>query len=284
MKKLVLFDLDGTLVDGGGCGRRALEKTMQELYGITPKFEFVLTSGRTDLDIFSLLYGLIKKGKKPTAAELKKMQKKYLEILPREVQMSVRNKKYHLVNGVKKFLSLLAKDKDIILGLGTGNLEEGARLKLTPSGLESFFTVGGFGGDGHTREDMLRAAVKRAEKKYKTKLDPDNVFVIGDTHRDIVAAKNCGFHNAVLTTGFGEPQKIQRAAAELQARDYTKDLSLFCVWLRLKTDPKGVKRGRYIMPATAIEHVFFSRTGIDEDRLKMLRIKKYEDLESGTIM
>ena len=52
----------------------------------------------------------------------------------------------------------------------------------------------------------------------------------------------------------------------------------------LKTDPKGVKRGSYIMPASAIEHVFFSRTGIDEDRLKMLRIKKYSDLESGTIM
>ena len=56
------------------------------------------------------------------------------------------------------------------------------------------------------------------------------------------------------------------------------------VWLGLKADPKGVKRGRYIMPASAIEHVFFSRTGIDEDRLKMLRIKKYEDLSSGTIM
>ncbi len=110
------------------------------------------------------------------------------------------------------------------------------------------------------------------------------MFVIGDTHRDIVAAKNCGFHNAVLLTGFGEIQKIKRAAAELEARDFTKDFALFCVWLQVKNDPKGVKRGRYIMPATAIEHVFFSRTGIDEDRLKMLRIKKYEDLSSGTIM
>ena len=278
------FDLDGTLVDAGGCGRRALERAMKELYGVTPKFEHALISGRTDLDNFSLVYGLIKKGKKPTAAEMKKMRNKYLELLPQEVQFSVRNKKYKLVNGIKKFLELLATHKDIILGLGTGNLEEGAQLKLAPSGLGSFFSIGGYGEDGHTREEMLQAAVKRAEKKFKTKISPENVFVIGDTHRDIVAAKNCGFHSAVLTSGFGEAQKILRAAAELEAKNFTKDLPLFCIWLGLKTDPKGVKRGRYIMPATAIEHVFFSRTGIDEDRLKMLRIKKYEDLESGTIM
>jgi len=284
MKKLILFDLDGTLVDAGGCGQRALVRALEKLYHLTPKFDHALISGRTDLDNFSLIYGLIKKGKKPSAAELKKIKTEYVNFLAQEVNASVRAKKYKLVPGVKKFLEFLAKDKDIILGLGTGNVEEGAKLKLAPSGLFSYFTVGGYGEDGHTREEMLQAAVKRAEKKYKTKISPDQVFVIGDTHRDIVAAKNCGFHSAVLTTGFGEAQKIQRAAAELQARDFTKDFALFCVWLCIKTDPKGVKRGRYIMPATAIEHVFFSRTGIDEDRLKMLRIKKYEDLESGTIM
>ncbi|MBR4355077.1 MAG: HAD family hydrolase [Elusimicrobiaceae bacterium] len=284
MKKLVLFDLDGTLVDAGGCGRRALVRAMKELYGIEPKFEHALISGRTDLDNFSIVYALIKKGKKPSLTEIKKMKAKYLELLPDEVHASVRSKKYNLVPGIKKLLTLLAKDKNFILGLGTGNLEKGAQLKLEPSGLAPFFSIGGYGEDGHSREDMLKAAVRRAEKKFKTHIEPGNVFIIGDTHRDIVAAKNCDFHNAVLTTGFGEAQKIQRAAAELEARDFAKDFTSFCVWLGVKTDPKGVKRGSYIMPATAIEHVFFSRTGIDEDRLKMLRIKKYEDLESGTIM
>ncbi len=283
MKKLVLFDLDGTLVDAGGCGRRALVKAIETLYGKKPEFEHALISGRTDLDNFSIVYGLVKNGKKPSPAEMKKMKAKYLEILPQEVHASVRCKKYDLVPGVEKFLNMLSKDPDLVLGLGTGNLKEGAQLKLAPSKLEKYFSVGGFGEDGHTREEMLQAAVKRAEKKYKTKFSPDQVFVIGDTHRDILAAKNCGFHSAVLTNGFGDPQKIQRAAAELEIKDF-KDIAMLSVWLRLKEDPKGVKRGSYIMPASAIEHVFFSRTGIDEDRLKMLRIKKYEDLESGTIM
>ncbi len=283
MKKLVLFDLDGTLVNAGGSGRTALKKAMAELYGATPEFDHSLISGRTDLDNFSIVYALIKKGKKPSAAEMKKMKAKYLEILPAEVHAAVRSKKYDLVSGIEKFLKLLSKERDIILGLGTGNLEEGAKIKLQPSQLLSYFSVGGYGEDGHTREEMLQAAVKRAEKKFKTRIEPENVYVIGDTHRDICAAKNCGFHSAVLTNGFGEAQKIQRAAAELEAKNFN-DITTFCVWLGIKTDPKGVKRGSYIMPASAIEHVFFSRTGIDEDRLKMLRIKKYSDLESGTIM
>ena len=80
-----------------------------------------------------------------------------------------------------------------------------------------------------------------------------------------------------------EQAKRDAELAELEAKNFN-DITTFCVWLGIKTDPKGVKRGSYIMPASAIEHVFFSRTGIDEDRLKMLRIKKYSDLESGTIM
>ncbi len=283
MKKLVLFDLDGTLVNTGAAGCSALRKAVKEVYGKDPVFEHDLLSGRTDLDNFTLLYGLIKKGKKPTAADIKKMKTKYLENLPVEVHASVRAKRYETTPGVEKFLKLLAKTPEVIIGLGTGNLQEAAPIKLAPAKLNSFFTVGGFGADGHTREEMLKAAVKRAEKKYKTKFTPDQVFVIGDTHRDICAAKNCGFHNAVLTNGFGDAKKIQRAAAELEMPDFT-DTAMWCVWLGIKEDPKGVKRGNYIIPASAIEHVFFSRTGIDEDRLKMLRIKKYSDLPSGKIM
>ena len=80
MKKLVLFDLDGTLVNAGGAGRTSLRKAIKELYGVEPEFDHSLISGRTDLDNFSIVYSLIKKGKKPTSAEMKKMKAKYLEI------------------------------------------------------------------------------------------------------------------------------------------------------------------------------------------------------------
>lgn len=282
MKKLVLFDLDGTLVYTGAAGRTALIKAVKELYGTEPRFEHGLISGRTDTDNFSLVYELVK-GKKAPKAEIKKIHAKYLQLLPAEVKKACKSKNYKLVTGVKKLLEKLSKEKDVVLALGTGNIEEGARIKLEPSGLCTYFACGGYGEDGHNREDMLRAAVKRAEKQFKTKFTPDQVYVVGDTHRDVLAAKNCGFHSAAVTCGFGDPHLLQRAAAELELKNFN-DVKTFYVWLGLNTDPKGVKRGIYISPASAIEHVFFSRTGIDEDRLKMLRIKKYSDLPSGTIM
>ena len=282
MKKLVLFDLDGTLVYTGQAGRSALIAAIKTLYGITPKFEHGLISGRTDTDNFSLVYELVKH-KKATPAEIKKIHAKYLEFLPIEVKKSVKNKSYKLVPGIKKLLERISKEKEIALGLGTGNIEQGAVIKLEPSGLLPYFTFGGYGEDGHTREQMLQAAVKRAEKKFKQKFTADQVYVVGDTHRDVLAAKACGFHSAAVLCGFGDVTRLRQAAAELELKDFT-DLTTFCVWLGISTDPKGVKRGIYISPASAIEHVFFSRTGIDEDRLKMLKIKKYEDLPSGTIM
>ncbi len=282
MKKLVLFDLDGTLVSAGGAGRKALVKAVTELYGKEPKFEHSLISGRTDTDNFALVCELVK-GKKATKADVQKIHAKYLELLPAEVKTACKAKTYKLVAGVKKLLEALSKEKDILLGLGTGNIEKGAQIKLEPSGLCQYFSCGGYGEDGHTREEMLQAAVKRAEKKHKTKFNPDQVYVVGDTHRDVLAAKNCGFHTAAITSGFGDPKLLQRAAAELEIKNFN-DIKTIYVWLDLNKDPKGIKRGVYISPASAIEHVFFSRTGIDEDRLKMLRIKKYSDLPSGTIM
>ena len=90
MKKLVLFDLDGTLVTTGGAGCRALAKGAQKLYGKLPKIEHGLFSGRTDLDNFSLIYGMLHKGKKPSATEVKKMEKAYVDQLPTEVNALVR--------------------------------------------------------------------------------------------------------------------------------------------------------------------------------------------------
>ncbi len=282
MNKIVLFDLDGTLVYTGSAGRKALTKAIAALYSKTPVFEHSLISGRTDTENFVLVYQLIK-GKKPSKTEVKKIQDKYLELLPKEVALSCKTKNYKFVPGIKKLLAALSKEKNIALGLGTGNIQCGAEIKLEPSGLLKYFSFGGYGEDAHDRADMLKIAVKRAEKKFKTKFAPDQVYIVGDTHHDVLAAKACGYHSAAVTCGFGDPKLLQRAAAELQLKNFN-DIKTFYVWLGISTDPKGVKRGIYISPASAIEHVFFSRTGIDEDRLKMLKIKKYEDLPSGTIM
>ena len=115
MKKLVLFDLDGTLVTTGGAGCRALAKAAEKLYGKLPKFEHALISGRTDLDNFTLIYGMLHKGKKPSAAEIKKLQKAYVDQLPDEVHALVRAHKYNALPGVEKLLKEISKDKLVIM-------------------------------------------------------------------------------------------------------------------------------------------------------------------------
>lgn len=279
--KLVLFDLDGTLVSTGEVGKSGLDRAIENLFGKKPKYPFDLIVGNTDVKNFYTVFEHVF-GRKIKEKEFEALKKEYLKVLPAEVEKEVKKKGYKVVKGAAKLLETLSKNKNIRLALGTGNIEEAAFIKLAPSGLDKYFKVGGWGTDSQNRAEMLRAGVKRAEKFFKTKFKAEDVFVIGDTHKDVVAAKENGYHTAVVRTWHSDAKLLNRAAAELDEKDFS-DIENWLLWLNEKTDPKGVKRGSYIMPASAIEHVFFSRTGIDEDRLKMLRIKKYEDLPSGKI-
>jgi phosphoglycolate phosphatase-like HAD superfamily hydrolase len=281
--KLALFDLDGTLINGGACGVCSLGKTVEVLYGGTPLCDASPFIGNTDLNNFRYAYKRIFR-KNPSPAQINAMKQKYFEFLKSEVSLLIKNKKYKPLAGLEKFLKTLQKNKDIKIALATGNFERAAKIKLAPLGLDRYFAAGGFGDNAADRVSMLKLAVKKSENFFKTKFKKDDIFVIGDTHIDISAAKELGFHNAAVTeAGLGSAGKLLRAAAELETKNFT-DIDLWLMWLRVKDDPKGVEKGSYIMPASAIEHVFFSRTGIDEQRLKMLKIKKYSDLESGKLI
>lgn len=280
--KLVLFDIDGTLLNTGTFGVKSLQNAVKNLTGKTPEYDVKELIGVSDKKNFTYMY-YCAAGKTPTAKQLDAVKEEYIRLLPSELAALKKSKKYKAASGVEKFIKELQKYKDVKLALATGNIEEASKIKLAPAGLDKYFITGGFGWDGIKRPDLLKAAVKRASKVFKHKFTPEEVFVIGDTHLDIVAAKANGYHSAVIKeAGLADKEKLLRAAAEVEA-DSFKDIELLLVWLDLKQDPKGVEKGSYILPATAIEHVFFSRTGIDEQRLKMFRIKKYEDLESGKI-
>ncbi|MDR0952899.1 MAG: HAD hydrolase-like protein [Elusimicrobiota bacterium] len=277
--KLVLFDLDGTLLDMGLYGVISLNKAIKNLYGKEPKYDHAFLAGKTDTHNFNYVFKETFK-KNPTPKQFAALKAEYLKLLPLEAK----GKKTKVISGVEAFLKKLSAIKEVKLALATGNFEEAARIKLAPSGLNKYFTTGGFGDKAPNRPAMLLEAVKNAQKQFKAKFKEGDVYVIGDTASDITAAKENGFHNAVVDeAGLGDREKLLRAAAELHEKNF-KNIKLWLMWLGLAADPKGVEKGSYIMPASAIEHVFFSRTGIDEQRLKMFRIKKYSDLESGTLL
>lgn len=280
--KLVLFDIDGTILNTGASGVKTLDKVIYEKYGKKAVYDIQNIVGMPDKHNFAYMYEATF-NKKPTTKIMQDLLKAYIAALPGEIKEQIKNKKYRLITGIENFLKELSKHKDIVLGLATGNSEEAARIKLEPAKLNKYFTTGGFGWCATNRAEMLAKGVKNASKKYKYNFKPEEVFIIGDTQHDVMAAKENGYHSAVVLEATLAPKdKLLRAAAELEAKDFT-DIKLWYMWLGLTADPKGVKKGSYIMPASAIEHVFFSRTGIDEESLKKFRIKKYEDLESGTL-
>ncbi|MCX7642051.1 MAG: HAD hydrolase-like protein [Elusimicrobiales bacterium] len=268
--KIVLFDIDGTLIKAGGAGMRALNNAIVELGGPKNICNYFELQGVTDkVNFKNAFYFAFRR--KPNRVEFKNLSDLYLKHLPKEVENSISNGKYVKINGIDYFLKYLSEQPNVFIGLGTGNLREGAYIKLAPSKLSHYFLFGGFGKDYEKREDMLLAAVKSASKITKTNINPNQVYVIGDTEKDIVAAKNCGFHSACVLDGFGDINKIIKSGPELIEKDFS-NLKIWLIWLGLKKDPKGIKRGTYICPDTPVEHAYFGITGkslfLDDEEFK----------------
>ena len=272
MQKLVLFDLDGTLVKTEGAGKIALNRAVEKLYGKANVCAGLVVSGCTDKDNFSRAYTAAT-GKKAKASDVALISKTYLEFLPAEVAKSVKDKRYAKVKGVEKFIAALKKTGTVIVALGTGNLKEGAYIKLGPSGLGAHFDCGGFGCDGFERLDMLRAAVKRAEKLSGGAIAPSQVYVVGDTPKDVSAGKLGGYHTAAVTCGFGSYEELLHSGSELLAKDFS-NLKPWLLWLGLEKDPRGVERASYMFPDCGIEHVEFGRTGLDTAQLRLMQKAK----------
>ena len=227
--KAVLFDLDGTLVRAGGAGRRALNRAVLDLHGFKEVCSEFSLAGRTDLDNFRLALKLALR-RPPTPAETSAVQAAYLKRLPREVSAAVREGRYELVPGIRRLLEALSRKRDVLVGLGTGNIEDGARLKLRPSGLLRHFAFGGYGCDAYTRVSLLRRAVRRAAALAGAGIPPERVFVIGDTDRDVKAGKAAGYHTGAVLCGFGEADKIRKSRPDLIAKDF-RDPKPWLAWI-----------------------------------------------------
>lgn len=184
--KLLLFDIDGVIVelqDGHGpIGHRyAARKAIEDVYGIdyTPKLDHM---GMTDKNIIYeelRLHGL---SEEEITAKLQDCIK-----LMNDIFKNYDNSNLVAVDGIKELLEKLNQNKNVLIGLLTGNMEEIAYEKMIILGLRDYFKVGGFGSDKHEkRSDLVKVARGKAERLgYKI----DDVFVIGDTPRDIQTGK-----------------------------------------------------------------------------------------------
>jgi phosphoglycolate phosphatase len=229
--KVLLFDIDGTLIRAGGSGRKALNRAGEILYGVKNCCSELSLAGRTDLYNFGAAYRFAT-GKAPTRAAVEKLHREYLKQLPGFVRSAIRDGNYHVPTGLKALLRRLSRDKRVLLGLGTGNMEKGARIKLEPSGFNPYFQFGGYGSDSYHRHLLLRKAVARARKLTAVPFSREDVFVIGDTPLDVAAGKKSGFKTVGVGTGFSEWKELAASKPDHLAKDF-RGLGKWLKWFEL---------------------------------------------------
>lgn len=224
MRRLILFDIDGTLIGSGGAGTRTLTKAFYEIFSIPMAFEGIEMAGKTDKEI--MREGMIRHNIDPEASLLRRMEEGYLYHLKREICHQGR----HLKPGIREMLDCLKDLKGVYLGLLTGNLERGARIKLEPFGLNPYFPFGAFGSDDEDRNRLLHIALVKFRSFYGIDLSPKETIVIGDTPRDVECAKPYGAFSIAVATGPYSFEELRMSGADMVLSDLREKealLSLF---------------------------------------------------------
>jgi len=195
--KAVLFDIDGTILNAGGAGKKAFMLAAQEIFGFTGTMQRIDFQGRTDRYIIEESFK--NSGLRPEEINLKigLMKKAYTDAL----RTTIRQYETILFPGIKEALSELYKDKNIILGLLTGNFMESAFIKLSHFDLDKFFSLGAYGEDSINRSELPPIAQRRIFENRGIHLDFSRMIIIGDTIHDIECAKVSGAVSIAVGTG-----------------------------------------------------------------------------------
>lgn len=207
--KILLFDVDGTLISTGGAGTRSLNKAFEEILGVKEAFKNFEMAGKTDVQIIK--EGLFMLGIKPTFKLLQELIKSYLRNLEREMNNNAR----HLKPGVLSLLNKIHHELKYPTGLLTGNLENGARIKLEPFGLNPFFSFGAFGSDHEDRRYLLPVALARFSRISKYRISFQQCIIVGDTPRDVACGKPYGAKVIAVATGPYSFEELSKTDADL---------------------------------------------------------------------
>jgi phosphoglycolate phosphatase len=221
--KIFLFDVDMTLVSTGGAGLRALDRACHKLLSIENAMDGIDPSGKTDPAIVREIFTRL--GTNPDLGlRIETVLESYLAFLREEVETS---EKYHVLPGIFGVLDEISARPDTMLGLATGNIEAGARVKLQRGDLNRYFSFGGFGSDSENRTELVRKAGQAAASKSGASIRPEDIFVIGDTPLDIDAGRGAGYKTVGVATGRYSTDVLDRAGASFVISDFQQGRDYF---------------------------------------------------------
>lgn len=207
--RAVLFDIDGTLLYTGGAGAVAWQRAFRELYGIEADIGEHTHAGMTDPEITEIVFREVI-GRPGTPAEHERAMSRYLDHLK---QALAESDGYEIKPGIEAILPRL-RERGVLLGLVTGNLEPAARMKLARGGLDRYFAFGGYGSDSRDRTELTKRAVERAAAAAGGPLPPAAAIAVGDTPRDVAAGHGAGIRVVGVATGAYSVTQLDAAGAD----------------------------------------------------------------------
>jgi phosphoglycolate phosphatase-like HAD superfamily hydrolase len=197
--KLVLFDIDGTILWSDGAGKRAMTEALTTVFGTAgdPRYRY---DGKTDRQIVRELMRGAGHEDDHIDRHMPSLLSRYLDGLRRELAGGER--RIELLPGVVELLDALEARDDVVLGLLTGNLEDGARAKLGAAGLQfDRFRINAFGSDHEHRPELPAVAQQRAREALGIHVEGERIVVIGDTPADIDCGRALGARAIAVATG-----------------------------------------------------------------------------------
>jgi len=221
-KKYLLFDIDGTLINTGGAGLKAMKSTVKSILGNEELLKDYSFAGKTDSQIMNDM--VRKSGLDDNPETLSKLfEQTYIENLKTNLKNSDNFKIYPNVNDL---IDLYKKNEDFELALLTGNFETGAKLKLEHAGLWKYFKWGVFGNLSEDRVHLAKDALKTITEKEKM-VNTKNIFIIGDTTNDIRCGKAIDATTIAFTSGFEPEEKLRNCSPDFMVSDFSQLYDIF---------------------------------------------------------
>ncbi len=212
-RRLLLFDIDGTLISSGGAGEAALKDAMLSRFAVEEDLDGIILAGATDGRI---------------AREL--LEKHSISVSPENVSALLDTYLGHLTErigrhdgrllpGIVFLLKVLSERTDVVLALLTGNVSRGAKIKLTHYGVWDFFEFGAFADDHHDRNELGKFARARALERHGEDFPPSRIYVIGDTPKDIECGRAIGACTVAIATGHYSSAELRDHAPDFLFED-----------------------------------------------------------------
>ncbi|GAB5492925.1 MAG: HAD hydrolase-like protein [Phototrophicaceae bacterium] len=218
IRKLLLFDIDGTLLHSKGASREAKALAMEEVFGTAANVRTHSFGGKTDWQILREVlepHGV-------TGLEIGQKMPAFERIFAKNMAKIIPNFDVETLPGSTELLDYLQQRDDILLGIVTGNTSQTAPIKLKAAGFDpAMFLVGAYGSEADDRNDLPKLALDRAIAHVRQNISGQDVIIIGDTVKDVEAARAIGGVAVTVFTGFEDRQRLIDSKPDYMLDDLT---------------------------------------------------------------